>query len=222
MCFSASASFIASGVLAIIGALCIKTNHTKKVLPLDCIPLLFSVQQASEGLLWLSIDNQWTYLHQVMPYIFLLFASLVWPILIPIAIMIIEPSYLRRHCLMLFVMLGIILALSLYGFILLHGVQAQALGCHIYYQIPVPENMSMAASVAYVLATIVPFFVSSLPAMWLFGIALVISYIISYIWYMQHFVSVWCFFAALLSCLMYVIIKHITPKTPRQMSEGSV
>lgn len=210
MCFSASASFAASGALAIIGALCIKTNHTKKILLLDCIPILFCVQQASEGLLWLSINNQWPRVQQIMPYIFLLFASLVWPVLIPIAIMIIEPSYLRRHCLMLFVMLGIILALCLYGFILLHGVQAQALGCHIYYQIPIPDGISTAASVAYVLTTIVPFFVSSLPAMWLFGIALVVSYIISYIWYMYHFVSVWCFFAALLSCFMYVIIKHIT------------
>lgn len=215
MCFSASASFIASGSLAIIGALCIKTNHTKKMFLLDCIPLLFSLQQASEGLLWLSINHQWPYVQQLMPYIFLFFASLVWPILIPSAIMIIEPSYLRRHCLMLFVMLGVILALCLYSFILLHGVQAEALNCHIYYQVTVPNGISAIASVAYVLATIVPFFVSSLPAMWLFGVALVASYAASYIWYMQHFVSVWCFFAALLSCLIYAIIKQLSIKNPQ-------
>ena len=210
MCFSASASFLASGFLSVIALLCFKQHRNQTDLLLTSIPALFSLQQASEGILWLSINHAWLAMHQIMPYIFLLFAFFIWPVWIPMLITIIEPCHTRRHYLLPFAMLGIITGCYLYGFLMLHGVAAQALSCHIYYNTQIPETVGIIITLAYALATIVPFFISSHQFMKQFGLALLASYVLSYTLYTEHFVSLWCFFAALLSCFVYQIIK----KTP--------
>lgn len=206
MCFSASASFIASGYLTIIGALCLKRNRDKNMTLFAAIPLIFAVQQASEGLLWLSFDHNWLLMQSIMPYLFLFFAFFLWPIWIPLSIMLFEPSHTRRHYLAMFFMVGILIALYLYHFLLWYGVIAEPLSCHIYYNISIPDAQSAVDTMAYLLATIMPFFVSSLPILWIFGAVLSASYIITYIFYLHHLISLWCFFAALLSSFIYVMI----------------
>lgn len=207
MCFSANASFLASGFLLVITAQCLKKHLTKTDLLLTSIPAFFALQQASEGVLWLSINNSWLLTQQIMPYVFLLFAFFIWPTWIPLLVTIIEPSHSRRHYLIPFAMLGVITGCYLYGFLLLHGVAAQALSCHIYYNTQIPEAVGLIIAVTYALATITPFFISSRPFMKLFGLALLASYFFSYVMYLEHFISLWCFFAALLSCFVYQIIK---------------
>lgn len=56
MCFSAEASFIASGGLAVIGGVSLVMAKKEDKL-LAVIPLLFSVQQAFEGVQWLYLDS---------------------------------------------------------------------------------------------------------------------------------------------------------------------
>lgn len=210
MCFSASASFLASGFLSLIALQCFKKQRNRTDLLLTSIPTFFALQQASEGILWLSINNAWLLTQQIMPYIFLLFAFFIWPVWIPVLITIIEPCHTRRHYLLPFAMLGVITGCYLYGFLMLHGVAAQALSCHIYYNTQIPETVGIIIALAYALATITPFFISSRPLMKPFGLALLASYVLSYVLYMEHFVSLWCFFAALLSGCVYYIIKRST------------
>lgn len=64
-------------------------------------------------------------------------------------------------------------------------------------------------------ATITPAFVSSVPRMWLFGIAVLLSYIVTAIFYADFIVSVWCFFAAVISALVY----YILPSRSRAVEE---
>ena len=55
MCFSANASFGAGVVLTIIGVAAIKkVQHPSQIL-FASIPLLFAVQQISEGILWITL-----------------------------------------------------------------------------------------------------------------------------------------------------------------------
>jgi hypothetical protein len=206
MCFSASASFIASGYLAFIGALCLKKNRNRNATFFAAIPLLFALQQASEGLLWLSFGHNWPLLQSIMPYIFLFFAFFLWPIWIPFSLTLLEPSQTRRHYLEMFLMVGILIGIYLYHFLIWHGVIAKPLSCHIYYDISIPDVQSTIDSIAYLLATVMPFFVSSMPIFWVFGLLLSGSYLITYFFYLHHLISLWCFFAALLSSFVYVII----------------
>lgn len=56
MCFSASASFITSAVLFAGGVAAVKFSTNKRQLPFAIIPFIFSFQQFSEGILWLSLS----------------------------------------------------------------------------------------------------------------------------------------------------------------------
>ena len=206
MCFSANASLFTSGYLAIMGVLCLKKNKLKQATLFAAIPLLFAVQQASEGLLWLSFTYNWPQMQQLMPYIFLFFAFFLWPIWIPLSVMLLEPHTSRRKHLMVLALIGVLISLYLYGHVLLHGVLAQALDCHIYYNVAVPEEGTIWSMIAYLLVTTVPFFISSLPVMWLFGLFLLLSYWFTYIFYYTYLISLWCFFAAVLSGFVYAVI----------------
>ncbi|MGZ5219533.1 MAG: hypothetical protein ACXWC7_05630, partial [Chitinophagaceae bacterium] len=57
MCFSAGASFGASALLGVIGAVTITKAKTIPQRLFATIPLVFAVQQLSEGMLWLSLKN---------------------------------------------------------------------------------------------------------------------------------------------------------------------
>jgi hypothetical protein len=57
MCFSATASFGAAVVLGTIGIVAMSKAGTKPQRLLAAIPLIFAVQQVTEGLIWLSVDH---------------------------------------------------------------------------------------------------------------------------------------------------------------------
>jgi hypothetical protein len=57
MCFSAGASFGASAVLGAIGIVTLTKAKTTDQIPFASIPLLFAVQQAVEGTLWIGLTQ---------------------------------------------------------------------------------------------------------------------------------------------------------------------
>ena len=58
MCFSATASFVAGSTLAAIGATTIRMTSRRAEIPFAMIPLLFGVQQLTEGMIWLSFRGE--------------------------------------------------------------------------------------------------------------------------------------------------------------------
>lgn len=72
-------------------------------------------------------------------------------------------------------------------------------GHHIRYTIAYPLHLEHPMSVLYFFATVAAVFVSSLRRMWLLGAALVISYLVARISFTGNVISVWCYFAALIS-----------------------
>ena len=69
MCFSASASFIASGGLAALGGVSF-VSAKKKDKVLAVIPIMFSIQQFCEGIQWLYLNSGSS--SPVFGYLFLL------------------------------------------------------------------------------------------------------------------------------------------------------
>ena len=57
MCFSATASFTAGAALTAVGGLTVHKSHGQIELPLALVPLLFGIQQLTEGVLWLSLGH---------------------------------------------------------------------------------------------------------------------------------------------------------------------
>lgn len=88
-------------------------------------------------------------------------------------------------------------------------VEAKITGYHIAYEQHFPAALSKYVELFYIRATIVPRFLSSIRNMWLLGTAILVSYIITTIFYEDYVVSVWCFFASNISISVFVIMHEI-------------
>jgi hypothetical protein len=202
MCFSATASFTAGTVLVAVGGLTLHRSRGKVELPLALIPLLFGVQQLTEGVLWVSLNNDLPVLQSSATYIYSAFSHVLWPIFVPFAILLVEIKRWRRNAIGVFLALGLGVGLYLLFFIVRFPVTAHVLGRSIMYESP--HFYIAAVLVIYLLATCVSGLFSSHRCINIFGVLAFVLAIAAYLVSAETFVSVWCFFAAILSLLIVV------------------
>jgi len=206
MCFSAQASFLAGTGLSLFGIHILKSPHKKKDRYFLAIPLMFGIQQLSEGMVWVSNTNSaYAQYNTFASYLFLFFAFFAWPIWVPFSLEKMETnSNIKKRLFGLF-MAGIVVSTTIAWMALNLGV-APTISCnHIEYLINWPEVFIFPGITWYAITTIAPFFIIRKKTFNLFGILLFFSIIISGAFYINWFISVWCFFAALLSFLIYKI-----------------
>lgn len=201
MCFSATASFVSAGVTGVLGLAAVTRANTRRELPMAAIPLLFSVQQTIEGLLWLTLptalDGPAT---STLTLAFLLFAEVLWPVYAPLAALLIEPSIARWRTLLACLVSGMAVAGYLLTGLLTHAHSAAIQGGHIVYDRggAQPEWVLML----YLLATTLALALSSWPAIRVLASVIAIGYGVAYFLYWNAFISVWCFFAAAASVIV--------------------
>lgn len=203
MCFSATASFVAGGVLGTTGVLTLKQAKSKRELPIATIPLLFGIQQTIEGVVWISFNSP--LLNMISTYAYSVFSHVLWPIFIPFAILLIEKDSTRKKFLGLFCLVGLAVGIYLFYFITTETVTARIFNNSIDYNSPhlyVPIVISL-----YLIATCGSGFVSSRKTINKFSIVALTSFFIASWFFTVTFISVWCFFAAILSASIYWYIK---------------
>jgi hypothetical protein len=199
MCFSATASLVAGGVLSAAGAVTISQAKTKRELPLATIPLLFGIQQLIDGAVWLSFGVP--LLNSVAAYAYGLFAFAFWPIFVPFALMRIETVKVRREIMDALLLVGLGVGLFFLYYIVTGAVTARVVNHCVAYSTPHPYRFESLAF--YLLATAGPFFVSSKKMLNTFGVVLLLSFAIAGWFYIATFPSVWCFSAAIMSAMIY-------------------
>ena len=210
MCFSASASFGAGAILAVVGVLSLKKVQTRSEIGFASIPLIFAIQQISEGFLWLALTKpEYAWLQQFTTYTFLTFAQVIWPIWVPVSILLLEKKEQRRTIQKIIVAIGA--AVSIYlGFCLFtYNVEARVEAYHISYKLNFPAYFSGLGSLLYIIATVAPPYFSSINRMWALSTAIFISYIITAVFYTDYIISVWCFFASIISITVLVIMSEV-------------
>ncbi len=209
MCFSASASFGAGIVLSVVGVASIKKAQNTSQIAFASIPLIFSAQQITEGLLWLALSNHaFAPLQNISTYVFLFIAQIVWPFAVPLATLLLEKKESRKLIQKILVGIGAIVSLYLAYCLLSFNVEAKIIGYHISYEQDYPKALSKYGGVLYIIATIAPSIFSGIKRMWLLGTTILISYIITAIFYVDYIVSVWCFFASVISVAVYIIMRE--------------
>jgi hypothetical protein len=207
MCFSAAASFGAGTLLTVIGVASLKKTTRTNEKAFASIPFLFGVQQISEGFLWLALSDQtFAPLEEFMTYIFLFFAQIVWPFWVPLSIYLTDPKTKRKVVYYALMLMGTTVSVYLAYCLISYPVEASIMGAHIHYQQDYPTNISLYGGVLYVLATITPPLFSRLKYMWLLGASILVSYIMTSILYPNYLVSVWCFFASIISLAVYLVL----------------
>jgi len=205
MCFSASASFVAGTSLCAIGVATVKRVEARSELPFAMIPLLFGIQQLTEGVIWLTFSHNAPLLKQTMTYLYSIFSHVLWPMYVPFAMGIMEAVRWRKKAIFAFEAAGVLVGLYLLYFIVTRPVIAEVVGSHIVYASP--HFYLTAIIVFYLAATCVSCFFSSHGFVRLFGGLALVSYIAAYLIHVSALVSIWCFFAAVLSLLIYLHLR---------------
>jgi hypothetical protein len=217
MCFSASASFIAGGVLMLAGAASISQVRKPVHLIFAAMPLLFAIQQVCEGFVWLSLsDTGFSAWHTFAKYAFLIFAQIIWPFWIPLSFLSIEHVPERRKIIRYFLVAGIAVSIMLSCRLFFSPAIAQIDGCHISYRIGTTTVLQIVTSVLYVAAIVVAPFFSSWKNAVALAVVNVVSLVVTQVFFEVYLVSVWCFFAAVQSVLVFFIMREIkrTPELP--------
>lgn len=202
MCFSATASFTAGTALTVTGGLTLRKSQGKLELPLALVPLLFGIQQLTEGALWLSLRHDLPLLQTWTTNIYSMFSHVLWPIFVPFAILLVETKRRRRAALSVFQALGLAVGLYLFYFLIRSPTVAHIHERSIVYDSP--HFYLGLVLVLYLLATCVSGLFSSHRCINIFGVLAFVLAIAAYQVSVRTFVSVWCFFAAVLSLLVYL------------------
>jgi hypothetical protein len=199
MCFSAPASFIASGGLTALGAASLVVAKKENKI-LAAIPFLFGIQQGFEGIQWLYLNSGSSSLFA--GYGFLFFALMVWPIYVPTLVYILDKK--NRGLLRWFVALGIIVAAYVLELFLTQSIHVSKLGNCIGYSFDLP--MGTLSVAGYMLAVFGSFFISKKPFFRWFGAINFVLAFIAWLFFTKTFTSVWCFFAAISSSIIFLFI----------------
>lgn len=202
MCFSTTASFVSGGGLSAIGIASLKQARKRDKI-IAAIPLLFGIQQILEGFQWMALNAH--YVAKIPLYGFLFFSSCVWPTYIPLAVYLVDKK--RQRITRWFLVVGG--ALSLYNLwpLMTLPTTAQIANHSIQYTCGISSQFSWL-SVVYLIVTCGSVLISSKSIFRLLGIFNLLGVLISYFFFSVTFVSVWCFFAAVISSTIYFYIRN--------------
>jgi len=208
MCFSPEASFAGGVIISTIGVMTITKVHKPSQIIFASIPLFFGLQQIAEGFLWLAILNpEYLFLKKFSTYFFLIMADFIWPTMIPLAVLFMEENKKKRK--ILWVLLGMGILLSCYYLFCLISFDVTPIisGFHIQYNNTFPRPLGYFVFAVYMIVTITPLFISSIKRTKVLGSLMFLSCLITGIFFTQYLLSVWCFFAALISGVIFWILR---------------
>lgn len=167
------------------------------------VPLLFAVQQAIEGALWLQLGKTGNAAHVgALSQAYLIFAEVLWPVWIPLAVLLIEPDKSRRFAMTGIAILGIALGAWLFVRIIDVPAAARIVGHSIRYT--GDDALVRWTLVPYLLCTCAVLFLSSHHLVRLFGAIVAVGFGVSAWAHYGTLISVWCFFAAAASTVLYL------------------
>jgi hypothetical protein len=128
---------------------------------------------------------------------------------VPVAVLLMEPPGKRRQALLAFVAAGIAVGAYLLYILIAFPVVSQTTGRHVEYLSP--HFFAALSMTLYLLSSTVSMLLSSHRAVQFFGVLALLSFGAAYYFYAVWFISVWCFFAALLSVVVYL---QFLPRSP--------
>jgi Family of unknown function (DUF6629) len=207
VCFSASANFIGSAVLGVIGVATLTEVKHRRELLFAAMPCLFALHQFTEGFVWLGVDG---YLPPVVTHdagaAYVLYAQGLLPFLLPFSVFLIEPTRVRRTRMLGFTILGALLTLYILWGLIAYPLQISGRPHGIVYVNQISTTTLVA--MLYVTATCGALFFSGFRLLivlgWLNFVGLLVVMVVRRI----EFTSLWCAYAAVVSALIYYFFRR--------------
>ncbi len=221
MCFSPESSFALAAALLPAGVYSV--NAVRKTdarwLPLAVYPLVFSVQQAAEGFVWIGLNSGDQLTVDIAARAFLFFSHFFWMAWVPFSVWRLEPAGPRKTALALLTWLGAIFGLSIFlppafmaGGLVVEKVVHSLEYVTVQYHDAIVDRSVLRA--VYAGIVLVALFASRESAVKLFGVLILASVLFTTYVFPHAFISVWCFFAAVLS-LYVVALMALRQRMPR-------
>lgn len=217
MCFSAEASFVSAGILVPASIFALKKSvhmeHNYWVFAM--FPVIFGLQQSLEGGVWLFLKVD-SHLLQFFTLSFLFFAMFFWPVWLPLSGYLTERTHSRRRLFFWLTIVGFIFGVSLYLPLLLEPerVSVSVVNLSIDYTVVTIYNAIVSlrtVTLVYAVIVLLPLLLSSDRDHKILGILIAIAGFVSWTFFDLVFVSVWCYFAAVISAYIIYLILRPTP-----------
>jgi hypothetical protein len=201
MCFSATANFVGSTALGAVGVVTLTRVKHRRELLFASLPLLFAIHQFIEGFVWLGLDGilSPTVTHD-MGAAFMLYAQGLLPFLLPLSVLLFEPTAASRRRMLPFMVLGAGTTLYILWALTAFPTQVYVKGNSIVYINQATNNITVA--ILYVIATCGSLFFSKIKPMILFGVANLAILLIVMEVRRYAFTSLWCAYAAVASVII--------------------
>ena len=226
MCFSAEASFTAAALLVPTGALSMarayQTDH--RYVPIAAVPLLFGLQQALEGAIWVANGNAFLVEHFSLAYMF--FSWLAWPVWVPFSAYFLESERRKPLYLVLAIVGGMLGAAQYFPYFAHEGwLTTRFLPRVISYEgkelfdYVIGRHITYTIYVAVVVGSLV---LSRDVNVRIFGLLVAAVLVITYLFFSYAYISVFCFGAALMSFYLVWMIfgGGLRPRTRSVHSVG--
>lgn len=219
MCFSASVSYGAAAVLVSTGLYALQ--QAGKLRPayyvIALIPVFFGVQQGFEGRVWQLLGTAGG--DGAIPFAlgFHFFSHFLWLWWIPLSSHLLEPGTVRKPLFLGFTLFGAMAGALVYFTLLLNPgwLSVATRGHSIVYDISPPGgppiDLGVPASVPYAITILIPLLFSSHRPLRIFGGLLAASAALASLAWGYAFVSVWCFFAAIISLYIVFMLRGLRP-----------
>jgi hypothetical protein len=207
VCFSASANFVGSAVLGAIGVATLAEVKHRRELLFAAIPCLFALHQFTEGFVWLGLD------HKLPPIVahdagaaFVLYAQGLLPFLLPLSVLLLEPTRDRRRMMLGFTVLGGALAVYLLWGLIAYPLQISEGDRGIVYLNRITTTTIVA--MLYVTATCGALFFSGFRLLVLLAWLNLVGLLVVMVVKRYEFTSLWCAYAAAVSVVVYFFFRR--------------
>ena len=201
MCFSATANFVGSGVLAAVGVVTLtKVKHRRELL-FAALPTFFAIHQFIEGFVWLGLDGIMSLkVAHNMGAAFMLYAQGLLPFILPLSVILFESDAKSRRRMQPFLVLGTLTALYILWALTAYPTQVFVKGSSIVYINPATNNEVVA--ILYIIVTCGSLLFSKVKDMVMFGIANLAILLVVMAFKRYAFTSLWCAYAAVASVII--------------------
>jgi hypothetical protein len=220
VCFSASANFIGSAVLGSIGVVTLTEVKHRRELLFAAMPLLFALHQFTEGFVWLGLDGR---LPPIVTHdaaaAYILYAQGLLPFLLPLSVLLIEPTRARRRRMLDFSLLGAGLTVYLLWGLIAYPLHVSSAGHGIIYTNQITTTTLVA--MLYVTATCGALFFSGFRTLVLLGGLNLIGLLTVMLVKRYEFTSLWCAYAAVVSVIIYFFFRQSRLDRPAKYALGT-
>jgi hypothetical protein len=199
VCFSAQADLVGGVVLGAIGIDTLRhVGPRREYLPLAALPLMFAGHQLVEAVVWWGLQGHLSATAaDIATWLYLLFAFVVLPVYVPVAVFVAEPSGQRRQLIRWSIVVGGIVSALLLAAMVRGPVTASLDDWHIRYGTGIDAAVPTVG--AYLVATCGSLLLSTNRVLVRFGVVNLVAVAVIALFVVEGFASLWCAWAALAS-----------------------